>query len=241
MNSYKNITDQDFLVVYYPEVSKEICESHGLDYFKVLDTKSKYNTEKGDEFKDVSLSTAAAVTSNARIFMSNIKLDIIKNGGSIYYTDTDSIVTDKPLQETLVGKKIGQFKLYEIKEAYFISSKTYCLLLKDRSVVIKVKGVNNNSLTIEDFKNMYRGINVKGVKQDTITNYEKGSVVISTKNIILNYNCYKKREKVYIDGLWVDTKPLIYSTVNRSFVAKEEKKRFNYFYSTSDGNLSYYI
>ena len=172
VNSYKNITDQDFLVVYYPEVSKEICESHGLDYFKVLDTKSKYNTEKCDEFKDVSLSTAAAVTSNARIFMSSIKLDIIKNGGSIYYTDTDSIVTNKPLHETLVGKKIGQFKLeYEIKEAYFISSKTYCLLLKDGSVVIKAKGVNNNSLTIEDFNNMYRGINVKWVKQDTITNY----------------------------------------------------------------------
>ena len=47
------------------------------------------------------------------------------------YMDTDSIVTDIELPEHLVGKGLGQFKLeYDIKEAYFISSKTYCLVFK---------------------------------------------------------------------------------------------------------------
>ena len=35
------------------------------------------------------------VTSYARIFMNKIKLEILNNGGLIYYTDTDSIVIDK--------------------------------------------------------------------------------------------------------------------------------------------------
>ena len=78
------------------------------------------------------MSTAAAVTSYARLFMSKVKLDILNKGGHIYYTDTDSIVTDIPLEESLVGPKLGQFKLeYEIKEGYFISAKIYCLVLKD--------------------------------------------------------------------------------------------------------------
>jgi hypothetical protein len=53
--------------------------------------------------------------------MSKAKLDILKSGGNIYYTDTDSIVTDIPLNDKLVGNDLGQFKLeYKVKEAYFI-------------------------------------------------------------------------------------------------------------------------
>ena len=43
--------------------------------------------------------------------MNKIKLDVLNKGGSIYYTDTDSIVTDIKLDESVVGKDLGKFKL----------------------------------------------------------------------------------------------------------------------------------
>jgi len=209
----KQITDDDYLISYYPEISKSICESHGKDYLKVYTNSSNnIDMEKNKQFSDVSISTSAAITSYSRIFMSKIKLDILRNNGEIYYTDTDSIVTNVPLSDDLVGDKLGQFKLeHKVKEAYFISSKTYCLILDDNSCKIKVKGAYKTSLTIIDFMSMYLGIDVEAKKRNTITNYEKGSVSIRDKEIHLSSNSYKKRDKVYIGNIWVDTKPLVHN------------------------------
>ena len=41
-----------------------------------------------------SIVISAAVTAYARIHITNMKLDILKKGGRLYYSDTDSIVTD---------------------------------------------------------------------------------------------------------------------------------------------------
>jgi hypothetical protein len=257
INSFKELTDEDFIITYYPEISQAICKSHGIDYIKAL--KTKFDMEKDKEVKDVSLSTAAAVTSYSRIYMSRIKLDILSKGGKIYYTDTDSIVTNIKLKEEFVGNKLGQFKLeYEIKEGYFISAKTYCLVLKDICgiydlnnnlvlnfknsrelaehlgisntivnkylnkdliyndlyrfkdiIIVKVKGLFNNSINLEDFKNLYKGVNVKGIKQNTVTVYNEGSVVIDEKEIDLNADSYRKRRKICKKEKWIDTKPLI--------------------------------
>ncbi len=142
---------------------------HGLDYFQVLNENNNFNIEKNlDLFEDVSVIVAALVSGYARVHMLQIMQDIhharyrkamVRAGGSVYYTDTDSIVTDYPLHEhtpDMVGSELGQFKLeYEIKEAYFISNKTYCLVLNNGDIVIKCKGVNKDSLSLEDFKAMY--------------------------------------------------------------------------------------
>ena len=94
---------------------------------KILDVSSLNESEK--TFTDVSIAIASAVTSYARINISKTKLDILKKG--LFYSDTDSIVTNIPLDDRLVGNALGQYKLeYTIQKAYFISSKTYCLILK---------------------------------------------------------------------------------------------------------------
>src|ERR1044071_8966464 len=52
-------------------------------------------------------------------------IEILNKNSHIYYSDTDSIVTNIDLPKHLVGSELGQFKLeYIIKEAYFISAKT---------------------------------------------------------------------------------------------------------------------
>nr|YP_005351174.1 DNA polymerase type B2 [Peltigera malacea]AEK48302.1 DNA polymerase type B2 [Peltigera malacea] len=140
VNSFTKISDDDdYLITYYPEVNKNTCISHNLDYTKVLNS-NKVNVGKLKEFNDVSLSTASAVTAYARIHMGKIKLDIINKGGQIYYSDTDSIVTDISLDEKIVGKDIGQFKLeYKVKKGFFISSKLYFLVLHDAYVTKKIR------------------------------------------------------------------------------------------------------
>ena len=72
--------------------------------------------------------------------MAKAKLDILARGGKIYYTD--SLVTDIPLSPDLIGKDIGLFRFeYRAKRSYFISGKTYCLVLIDETTLIKAKGV----------------------------------------------------------------------------------------------------
>lgn len=223
INSHKVISGNRYLLTYNPSISKKICEEHNLDFIKVLDKESKKNLEKHlDIFKDVSIAITAMVTSYARIFMNIIKLIIINNGGLLYYTDTDSLVIDinsLHLISQFIGNDLGQFKIeHYIEEGFFISNKTYCLVLDNGKIIIKSKGVINTKLTLEDFKNMYfKQQNVIAIKNDTKTLFDKGSVIISTKPVNLNQDVYKKREKIFNnEGLWVDTKPLTFNNIKNT-------------------------
>lgn len=229
VNSAIPISDNDWLVSYNNETSKKITKEHGLDYIKILNQKSSVDIENIHSFEDVAVSISAAVTAYARIYMSKIKLEILEKGGEIYYSDTDSIVTNTELPVNLVGKELGKFKVeYKIKEAYFISSKTYCLVLEDeyvtcenKGVIIKSKGVFDNSLKLEDFKNMYlNNENVKAIKSDTKTNYSEGYVNIDTKEVTLKYDAYTKRTRILDKkGRWINTKPIqirLYSSISNN-------------------------
>lgn len=105
---------------------------------------------------------------------------------------------------------------YLVKEAYFISNKTYCLLLENGETIIKAKGVLNKSLKLKDFKDMYYSkIKVKERRIESKTEYDKGSVTIFSKNIIINSDSYLKRTKLYnSDGIWIDTKPLNFKEID---------------------------
>jgi hypothetical protein len=199
-NSFKKISENSYLISYYPKISKAVCEMHNLDYTEVLkEINPKVKLEdmsESDKFSDVSIAISSAITAYARIYMSKVKLDILNRGGNIYYTDTDSIVTDIPLSN--VGDKLGEFKLeHKVKKGYFVSAKTYGLILDNGKTLCKSKGVVEKGLSIEDCINLYDGFNVKVPKVSAIRNYDKGSVLIRTENIELNHNSYKKRVKIF--------------------------------------------
>lgn len=212
--SHYELRDNKFIIKFYPLINKFICENHGVDYFKVLEKEYNSNLDKKlDSFKDVSIAISAMVNAYARVFMHKVKLDILKNNGQIYYSDTDSLVIDvKSLNGNWIGDEIGKFKLeFEIIRGYFISNKTYCLILKDGSMVIKSKGVSSSSLTEDDFKAMLlNNEKIKAYKYSTTTNFEKASVLIDKKEVLINPNSYNQREKICDEtGNWKDTKPLI--------------------------------
>lgn len=218
--SIKRIGDK-LLVTHDKNISKDICDTHDVDFYKTfinVMNSSKKDASRQDRLRDVSIAISSAVTSYSRIFMNKVKLDVLNRGGSIYYTDTDSIVTDIELDSSLVGTEIGKFKLeFMVNDGYFISSKTYCLVLnekyvteKNEGIIIKSKGVNDITLNVDDFVNLYNGIDIETKRFETILDYSKGSVTLKVPHIInLKADTYKKRTKIYKNNLWVDTKPLI--------------------------------
>jgi len=238
VKTFKEFNEENFLVTYNPIVNKAICESHNLDYFKVILDEKGNQLGKNAIFQDVSLVTAAFVTSYARVYMQEIKLAILKSGGLIYYSDTDSIVTNltlKTLEEKLTGKignKLGQLKLEHIGEkAYFISNKTYILLTTKGKEIKKAKGIFPDSLSLADFENMYlKSKSVQGEKITSNTNYSRGSVTIQTKNITIDWNSFKKREKLFNSkyNLWIDTKPIYIDNLTKSIKLYQPFNIINY-------------
>ena len=208
-------------------MNKEICESHNLDYHKViLNEKNNKTGTNVAVFQDVSIIIASFVTAYARIYMHKIKLAILHIGGKIYYSDTDSIVTDLTLERLKVelpetiGQKLGQLKFeYLLEEAYFISNKTYVLLTIQGDVIKKAKGISPESLSLTDFETMfYKSKSVQGAKTSSHIKYEQGSVLIQSKKINIDWNSFIKREKIFdkTSNLWVDTKPLYIDTLSKS-------------------------
>jgi len=197
IKSIKEITQNLFLVTYEAIIDESICQSHGLDYSKVLENDSINTLDKYiNTYKDVNIAIAAMTTAYARVYMLKLKLLIISLGGNLYYSDNDSLITNIALPPELVGKGIGQLKYeYEIKEGYFISNKLYALLLRDGSTVVKAKGVSD--LTFDEVKSMYLGLDIKAKKSETKLNYQQGSVSIGLKEVVLNHNAYTKRDKIY--------------------------------------------
>lgn len=70
---FKQITENKFLVTHDSEISREKCHHLGLDYVKVLN-KANIDEENSTNIQDVSITTAAAITSYAQIYITKIKL-----------------------------------------------------------------------------------------------------------------------------------------------------------------------
>lgn len=208
--SLKVLNENSFIVSYDSVISKPISDKSGLNYIKVLESNKK-DYENNRKIADVSITTAAAVTAYARIHINTIKLWILSNGGILYYSDTDSVVTNLKLPDEMLGNEMGQLKLeYKIKKAYFITSKTYMMELYNGDLIKKAKGVYAENLNKSDYENLYyKNQGVKAIKGDTYVDFEQGTVNIKDKEVMLHYNAYTKRQKIFNEGLWVDTKPIV--------------------------------
>jgi len=112
---------------------------------------------------------SAAITAYARMLMADFKMN-----PNVYYTDTDSIFTDKELDEIFVGDELGLMK-DEMKgvsidgfidEAIFLGNKQYIVKYRKldpdtgeikQVVVSKYSGIKRDSLTWEQFERLAKG------------------------------------------------------------------------------------
>jgi hypothetical protein len=82
----------------------------------------------------------------------------------IYYSDTDSIVINKPLNDSLIGKELEKWKVETIiKKGIFIRPKLYAYYTIDGKLKKKrvCSGVNANSFTFHDYEQISQGIPIK--------------------------------------------------------------------------------
>jgi len=110
INYYGNYTI--FSEIKINENITTILMSSNLDYSLLNELKQETNLELVSGFRNIKshVGIASAVTSYARIEMMELKMLLTKLNIKLYYTDTDSIFTDKEILEYLIGKDLGQLK-----------------------------------------------------------------------------------------------------------------------------------
>jgi hypothetical protein len=129
-----------------------ILMSSNLDYNLINEIKDYTNLNLTSSFRNVksNVAIASAVTSYARIEMMELKMLLIKLGIKLYYTDTDSIFTDKEIPNYLIGKELGQLKDElngkVIKKGYFLGIKKYGYVDSDNNIHSIFSGVERNCL-----------------------------------------------------------------------------------------------
>jgi len=148
----------------------------------------------------------------------------IKNNNlfTLYYSDTDSIVIDRMLPESLVGTLLGQMKLeYVIQKAVFQAPKVYGLITEDGEEIIKIKGISpkaikaNNigfaelsELLLEDTSRVYNQEKwYKKILEGTISVSDVAYTLKSSSN---------KRQTIYVDGIYEKTTPYFYDKIEKS-------------------------
>lgn len=212
--SEKELGNNKFLVTYLPMLDLDIISDLGLDIVKIA---NKSRDEEKQDFDVVSVAISAAITVYGRIHISKLKMQVMHMGGNVYYSDTDSLVTDILLPENLVStSELGLLKLeHVVTKAIFNNNKTYWLLVRDKDgqlmVINKTLGYSSTSISFNDHLNLLLGIDISAKKVLSKMEWEKGYVTIDdNKDVRVNANNYKSRSKVYDSyGLWVDTKPLL--------------------------------
>lgn len=122
------------------------------------------------DIKEVNVAIASAITSYARCRLWDLTTDIINKGSSIYYMDTDSIMTSHCLEDDVelqkkyqwdgTGEELGSLKNEAKKNKYFTKlyiggKKLYALTTRDNKLQKSCKGFS----FIEEDDKLYMKVN----------------------------------------------------------------------------------
>ena len=192
--------DNDIEFIKYTTAPSQLLKEIDKEkYFKLTQS-----TNIDGDFVVRSLPISAMTTSYGAIVMNSF-LNIADN--PCYYTDTDSLFLEKPLDDKYVGKELGKLSFKgKIKRAYFISPKTYCLVMDDDKVIIKSKGIKNSLLNEDNFKELLLGKSVNIETSKIYTTLKKINAGIKHMNVTIkpeNIN----RLPIYNNGIIENTIP----------------------------------
>ena len=90
-------------MTYDTVLNKDLLDQLGIYYIDALNRKSNYYN---NQYNNISIAITAAVNAYGIIHINKLKLHILEIlKGKIYYTDTDSIVTNVQLPAYFVNSK----------------------------------------------------------------------------------------------------------------------------------------
>jgi hypothetical protein len=193
----------------YEYVEKyEVSDILELKNGKELISYSDHNDDLDyDRLSNVSVALAASVTAYARVYMSQFKNS---DKYTLYYSDTDSIDIDKPLDSTLVGAELGMMKLEHIfEEATYLAPKVYGGIVKEDKFpeheLIKVKGLKN-PISFQELKFLSNKDSKLEIGQEKwYRSISKGEITIKEEIYSLTISENKRKLVFDRDNIFIDT------------------------------------
>jgi hypothetical protein len=187
----------------------------GDKFIIIRDSLSHINyDEEGDLYHglNVNIAIASAVTSYARVYMSSFKNNPNFN---LYYSDTDSIVIDQELPNTLIGNELGQLKLEHIIErGVFLAPKVYGLINDKGESIIKVKGLKEkqiSELTLDDLESLLiKNSNREFTQEKWNKHLFEGQITTNDVIYTLKVNSNKRVSVYDVDNRLMKTEPYYY-------------------------------
>jgi hypothetical protein len=202
------IIDNRKLVKYIGKAKEFIPDIIDLNNGKSIVSKissKNYERDCDTASMNVSIGIAAAITAYARIHMTPFLQDPSYN---VYYSDTDSIVTDKPIDSKHIGSALGEMKLeYKINKAVFLAPKVYGLITDAGKEVTKVKGFKD-SVSFEMLESLLVRESALSLNQDKWFR-DMGIGQIEIKNQVYSLKATENKRQFIYDkkGIAIDTKP----------------------------------
>lgn len=171
-----------------------ITNIENKEYEKIVINNGIYVGMYKNEKSVSNVSISASITAKARIKLYKGIKEVIKEGGRILYTDTDSIVAafKKNIYKSKLDRKIGEVIFDSSKEdtiildAVFAMPKTYGIVYKNKKEIVKIKGFNN----VPDFKQFKKSFYEKSFIETENIEWNKKDLLIKklkvTKKTYLN-------------------------------------------------------
>jgi hypothetical protein len=137
-----------------PELNKK--------YEKIIESNGIYIGYSKKEKSISNVLISASITSKARIKLYRGMMEVIKNGGRLLYTDTDSIIAafKKNHYKDILDKNLGEVFFDSKKndtvvlDAVFAMPKTYALRYATNHEIVKIKGFNTTP-KFDEFKDTF--------------------------------------------------------------------------------------
>ena len=171
--------------------------------------------EKNDKKEiDSNVCIAAAITSKARIKLYKAYKEVIKNGGRLLYSDTDSVFA--AYTRNVIGENHGEIfwdgskKDTAVDKAIFAIPKGYAIKLENTSTV-KIKGFKKDSITFEEFEKTFKN------KKELITkeiHFSKAKFKLKFEEIEKTILLHNYSKRIFNEDK-TETKPLVINDKNK--------------------------
>lgn len=148
--------------IVFGDMVNEVIEKHGESALTATPTPGVYAlmTKADGPFRHVA--AGCYVTARSRLLLLEGIEKCLAAGAKVYYCDTDSIMTDKPVFPQLNEKRLGEYNLeMKIAEAEIYCPKVYKLTTDKGKVIYKAKGMPIKGLSDEDSENRWRAFTQK--------------------------------------------------------------------------------
>ena len=163
-----------------------------------LDNRAKSRFKEFEHKIKKNVSIASSITSKSRLKLYKAQNDVMNNKGRLLYSDTDSIFA--AYEKDISGEKHGSVfwdsskKDTVIKDAVFISPKSYSILYPNNDEITKIKGYDQNKLKFIDIKeNFYRNSDSVNIENNIILDKKNLIIKKISRDKIFNFNNYDKR------------------------------------------------